>query len=98
MKNKRYAILTATLAGSLNTPLFAPTRAGAPILTPLPASGRSNTVAMLNGAVNPGGAATTAWFEWGVTANSQRPTNRVIGSGVLASNLANSLTGLTAGV
>src|SRR5258706_10778714 len=98
MKNKRYAALTATLAASFNA-LLSPTAQAAPLIaTTLPASGVSNAVATLNGAVNPGGTATTTWFEWGVTANSQRTTNRAIGSGVVVSNLTHSLTGLTAGV
>jgi len=41
-----------------------------PLATTLAASGMSNTVATLNGTVNPGGAATTAWFEWGTAVNN----------------------------
>src|SRR3954452_5712966 len=79
--------------------IFMPSaQAAAPVATILAASGVSNTVATLNGTVNPGGAATTAWFEWGITTSAQRTTNRPVGSGVVASNLTQALTGLTAGV
>src|SRR3954453_21410713 len=87
-----------TCAVIFTTFLTPAARAAAPIVATLPASGVSNTVAAVNGTANPGGAATTAWFEWGVTANAQRTTNRPVGSGVVASNLTQALTGLTAGV
>ena len=35
-----------------------------PVVSTLPATGVSNTVAKLNGLVNPGGLNTSAWFEW----------------------------------
>ena len=52
------AILTLAL-----TLFAANTRAATPAAVTLAASSVSNTVATLNGTVNPGGTATTAWFE-----------------------------------
>ncbi len=45
------------------------TSAGAPAATTLPASTIASTSAILNGMVNPYGAATAAWFQYGVTTN-----------------------------
>ena len=42
--------------------------AAAPVVATGAATGVSNTVASLNGTVNPNGSATTAWFEWGLNA------------------------------
>jgi len=71
----------------------------APTVTTLAASGVSNTVATLNATINPGGAATTTWFEWRLTPPfySQKTPDFAVGSGVVTSNLSQALTGLTQG-
>ena len=74
--------------------------AASPVVTTLPATGVSNTVATLNGTVNPGGTATTAWFEWGLyPANNTNTTAPVaVGGGASSVAVSNNLTGLTPGV
>ena len=74
--------------------------AASPVVTTLPATGVSNTVATLNGTVNPGGSATTAWFEWGLyPANNTNTTAPVaVGSGTSSVAVSNNLTVLTPGV
>jgi hypothetical protein len=64
----------------------------------LPASGVSNTVARLNGTVNPGGVPTIAWFEWsGAAANPQKTAPVALGSGLTTLALSNNLAGLAPG-
>ena len=59
----------------------------------------TNTTATLNGSVNPGGIAATAWFEWGLGSRFDQTTTPVsLGSGVNAALFTNTLAGLTPGL
>ncbi len=70
-----------------------------PSLTALPATGLSNTVATLNGLVNPNGLATTAWFEWGPYAGNNPATAPVnVGNGLTSTPVSLNLTNLTPGM
>ena len=70
----------------------------APVVTTLPVAGVSNTVATLNGAVNPNGVPTTVWFEWGAgDVFNQRTAGVVVGQGSNATAVAIALSGVTAG-
>lgn len=73
---------------------------GAPTVATLAATGVSNTVATLNGTANPNGAATTTWFEWGLSSvsNSNTTTPVGTGSGLVAVPVSTLLSGLTPGV
>ncbi len=65
----------------------------------LPASGLTQTAATLNGAVNPGGSNTTAWFEFGFSTNYGNITPpRALGSGDANTNFSETLSGLIPGV
>ena len=66
----------------------------------LPATRMSNTVATLNGTVNSGSSATTAWFEWGLFPfnNSNTTAPLAVGSGNSFVTVSNVLSGLTPGV
>lgn len=56
----------------------------------------TNTTATLTGAVNPGGIATTAWFEWGLGARFDQTTSPTsLGSGVNAVAFTNTVAGLS---
>jgi N-acetylneuraminic acid mutarotase len=69
-----------------------------PAVTTLAASGVSNSVAVLNGAINPNGLA-TAWFEWGIsTQYGSRTPADVLGAGFVATNHSATLTGLQPGI
>ncbi|MBI1804777.1 MAG: T9SS type A sorting domain-containing protein [Ignavibacteria bacterium] len=60
----------------------------------------TSTSGTLNGTVNPNGAATTAWFEWGTSstlATYTSTTSQSIGSGTSAVSVSTNLTGLSAG-
>ena len=59
MKTLRLVVLCALAVAGLDSSAHA----DAPVVTTTAATGVSNTVATLNGTVNPDGAATTAWFE-----------------------------------
>jgi hypothetical protein len=67
-----------------------------PAVTNLPATSISSTNATLNGTVNPNGAATTAWFKYGLTTsygsfsatNSLAATNAVLSVSNLIANLS----------
>ncbi len=71
-----------------------------PIVVTLAPSGQSNTVAQLNGTVNPNGTATTGWFEWGTSTSdySQRTPPMDLGNGLVAVGHSAPLDGLTPGV
>jgi len=72
------------------------TLASVPSATTLPASTITSTGATLNGAVNPFGAATAAWFQYGVTTNygsysatnSLTATNMTLAVSILTGSLA----------
>ena len=69
--------------------------ASAPSVTTLGASNITTTTATLNGMVNPNGAATSAWFQWGLTTNYGNTTavlTNLTGSSGLS--VASALTGL----
>jgi 6,7-dimethyl-8-ribityllumazine synthase len=80
----------------LGTDLSFTTSAGAPSPATLSASGITTTNATLNGSVNPNGAATSAWFRYGLTTNygSYSATNNFPATNVTlsVSSLVNSLT------
>jgi concanavalin A-like lectin/glucanase superfamily protein/VCBS repeat protein/cadherin-like protein len=69
-----------------------------PLATTLAISDCSNTGAVLQAQVNPNGAATTAWFQWGLTTaygNSTAPLS--LGTNVSFLPVNSALTGLIAG-
>lgn len=66
-----------------------------PSLVALPANA-SNTVATINGTVNPNGFLTTAWFEWGLGSRFDQTTTPVaVGSGTSPIAINANLAGLT---
>ena len=71
-----------------------------PSVTTLAATGVSSTSATLNGTVNPGGIATTAWFEWGLSSSINTNVTAVVNVGSAVGNVSvsNLLSGLTQGV
>jgi hypothetical protein len=71
-----------------------------PTVTTLSATSVSNTIATLNGTVNPNGTGTTAWFEWSTLANNytQQTAPVAMGSGSVPLALSNALSGLVPGV
>ena len=77
-----------------------PAHAAAPTVMTLAASGISNSIARLNGTVNPNGLTTTAWFEWGTTNfnYSQQTAPVTVGNGSASLAASNNLTGLTPGI
>ena len=95
-----FRAVVANSAGSATGADLTFTPADRLTVTTLAATGMSNTVATLNGTVNPNSAATTAWFEWGPAANnySQQTAPVSVGSGAAALAVSNLLSGLTPGV
>ncbi|HEX5219685.1 MAG TPA: hypothetical protein VFZ59_08970 [Verrucomicrobiae bacterium] len=70
-----------------------------PRVTTLPVSGVGQTTAMLNGAANPNGSSSSAWFEFGLTTNYGSVTPpQALGSGSTDTNFNRMLTGLVANV
>jgi hypothetical protein len=70
-----------------------------PLVSTLPATNVSTDSATLNGTVNPAGWPTTAWFEWGATADYGKLTLVAdLGSGTNALPLSAPLAGLSSGV
>ena len=66
-----------------------------PTVSTSPATGVTATLATLNGTVNPNGANTMAYFEWGLTTNYDKSTQPVDqGSFNATLNVTASLTGL----
>jgi phosphodiesterase/alkaline phosphatase D-like protein len=62
-----------------------------------PANALNTTGATLTGAINPAGAATTWWFQWGATASyGQQTAAGMLAAGASAQNVASSLQGLLA--
>ncbi len=69
---------------------------GQPVVSTLPASGMVNDTVTLNGMVNPSGADTMAWFEWGTTTYYGNVTTVTrIGSVLGAEPVSTLLSGLT---
>ena len=66
----------------------------------LPATGQSNSVATLNGTVNPNGSPGGAWFNWGLGANNynQKTAKVSVGNGNAGVAISNALSGLTPGM
>ncbi|MDB6026660.1 MAG: hypothetical protein JWM68_2883 [Verrucomicrobiales bacterium] len=70
-----------------------------PTVVTLPATGVSNTVAQLNGTINPNASATTYYFQYGVNLNYGSFTPGIaVGSGVSSLDVNASLSGLTPGL
>jgi hypothetical protein len=68
----------------------------APLVATLPATGISSTGAVLNAEVNPNGAATTAWFDWGITTNYVNSTSpQSLGNGTSNLVVTAALAGLS---
>jgi peptidoglycan/xylan/chitin deacetylase (PgdA/CDA1 family) len=87
-------VTVIALAGFLSTAKMADAvTTAAPTATTLAASNVTSTTATLNGSVNPGGLATTTWFQWNPPDGD---TNTVMGtdSGTTAVALQASITGL----
>ena len=75
---------------------FTPT--AAPTVTTKSASSVGDTGAKLNGAVDPHGASTTAFFEYGTSASyGSKTSSQNVGSGTGATNVSATLTGLAPG-
>ncbi len=97
-----YAVISGLqIAGTpaLNPP---PTSSAPPIPTDVPraatvpATGITSTAAVLNGTVNPNGAATAAWFDWGTTRDYGFSTPpQILGSNTLNVPLSATLSGLS---
>lgn len=69
-----------------------------PIAVTLPISDSSNTGAVIQGKVNPNGADTTAWFQWGLTTNySQTTATSHLGTNVSLIPVSGALNGLLTG-
>lgn len=81
---------TGTVAAS------AATKTTAPVVTTLAASNVTSTSATFSGTVNPGGLATTTWFQW-QPADGDTNTVKAIGSGTSAVSISVTVTGLKAG-
>ncbi len=76
-------------AGNTNT-------AGAPIATTNATVAPTDTTAVVTGTVNPRGALTTYWYEYGTTPNlGQKTANQSVGSGFNAIQTPGYITGLT---
>src|SRR5689334_12373564 len=68
----------------------------APVAVTLPADAITTNSARLNGQVNPQGAPTSAWFQYGLTTNyGGLSTPQAVGSGFSFSNLNTVVHGLT---
>ena len=74
--------------------------AAAPAVTTNPATSATSSGASLNGGVNPNGAATTAWFEWGTSATLttfSSTSTQALGSGTTSQAVTAALSGLSSG-
>src|SRR5690349_13726642 len=70
-----------------------------PLPVTSPASNMLNDRATLNGAVNPQGANTTVWFEWGSSYDDENSTPpQSVGNGFIPLTINAALTDLTQGV
>ena len=91
-----YRVLAANAAGTNSgSDLTFTNLIAAPAVLTLAASGVSNTVATLNGTVNPGGGVTTAYFQYGLTTDygSFSPTNALAATNAVW-NVPNLISGL----
>ena len=76
-------------------PAATKTTTAAPTVTTLAASNVTSTSATFNGTVNPGGLATTSWFQW-TPADGDTNTTKAIAAGTSAVSISVSVTGLKA--
>jgi len=77
------------------------TFAGPPTVATLPPTAIGVSAATLNGVANPEGAATTVWFQWGVSSSgsfTNATPSQAVGSGLSNTNFNQMITGLTPGV
>lgn len=77
---------------------FAPVNSSAPGVTTAAATAVAGSAATLNGTVNPRGAATSGWFEWGTSpslATFTKTTVQSVGSGSAGVAISRAITGLT---
>jgi peptidoglycan/xylan/chitin deacetylase (PgdA/CDA1 family) len=89
-------LVPATLVLATCTVQAAAAAGSAPAVTTLPASGIGSSSATLTGTVNPGGLATTAWFQWGTLAKYTSSTPPAsIPAGKTAVKVSATITGLT---
>ena len=97
---KKMPVFIGAVFGSLLLFVQPVSAATAPTATTQAAAGMSNTVATLNGTVNPGGTNTTAWFEWGLSpfTNTSLTAPVAVGSGASSVAVSNLLSGLTPGL
>ena len=101
------AIGRNTYGTTFGTVLSFTTQANLPVVTTNSASLLTGTTAQLNGSANPGGAATTGWFRYATaspgtcndTFGTRSPAagGSALGSGNVAVNFLQGITGLTAG-
>lgn len=71
-------------------------QAGAPIVTTSSNVSPSDTTAIVNGNVNPRGAFTTYWYEYGSTASlGNKTNNQIVGSGFVSISAPGYITGLS---
>jgi Concanavalin A-like lectin/glucanases superfamily/FG-GAP-like repeat len=94
-----FRAMASNSAGVINGTTLSFTLPVPPVITTFAASAIDAATAALNGTANPGGAATTAWFEWGTTTNygNIAPTQPV-GAGTSNTNFSQIITGLFGGV
>ncbi len=88
---------TGTTKGAI---LSFATSAVAPMVTTNAATSVTSGGATMNGGVNPNGAATTAWFEWGTSpalATFSVTSNQSVGSGTTSQAVSGALSGLSPG-
>ena len=71
----------------------AATKTAAPVVTTLAASNVTSTTATLNGSVNPGGLATTTWFQWNPP-DGNTNTVKSVAAGTAVVPLSVTITGL----
>ena len=96
MKGKKAsAVVVAAVTFALT---MAATGAGAatrtaPVVKTLAVSAVTSSSATLNGSVNPGGLATTAWFQW-QPADGDNSTTRTVGAGTTPVTYSSTITGL----
>ena len=95
-------VVTATSSGLSGSPLTftatAVTSSIAPTVTTTTATSVTTTAAQLNGTVNPNGAATTYYFQYGTTTNyGSQTTTASAGSGTTVTSVSASLSGLSSG-
>ncbi len=91
------ATSTGTVAGEDdNTPVGSTNTAGLPIATTNATVAPTDTTAVVTGTVNPKGARTSYWYEYGTTANlGQKTASQSVGSGFSAIQTPGYITGLT---